>query len=153
MSRSTFFHPKGPSVQVTTSPALGHLDHSFESPSSFSSPSSSFASTPMAATVESPSTVYSDNLYQMASRSHMSSASHQGPFVEFVRAHPKGTVRFRPFEDGLDAATRRYIEEFQIYPFGNIEEFCRHIPYASGKKDFFEKTGRESFEGKCSLWF
>lgn len=101
--------------------------------------------------MESPATVYSDNLYQMTSRSQMGGESHQGPFVEFVRAHPKGGVRFRPFEDGLDAVAIRCIEEFQIYPFGNIEEFCRHIPYASGKKDFFEKTGRESFEGQSSL--
>lgn len=163
MSRPTFFHPKGPSVQVATSPSLGHLDHkttattAFESPSSYSSPSSSFASTPMASTTESPATVCSDNLYQVASRSsHIVSSSgggsQQGPFVEFIRAHPKGAVRFRPFEEGLDDVTRRYIEEFQIYPFGSIEEFCRHIPYASGKKDFFEKTGRESFEGMSSQY-
>ncbi|KAL1901318.1 hypothetical protein Sste5346_001723 [Sporothrix stenoceras] len=98
--------------------------------------------------MESPATVYSDKLYQVASRGHIVSSGgpHQGPFVEFVRAHPKGAVRFRPFEEGLDNVSRRCIEEFQIYPFGSIEEFCRHIPYASGKKDFFEKTGRESFE-------
>ncbi|KIH91815.1 hypothetical protein SPBR_01202 [Sporothrix brasiliensis 5110] len=100
----------------------------------------------MATMMESPATVYSDNLYPVASRSHMVSGSSQGPFVEFARAHPKGAVRFRPFEHGLDATARRCIEEFQIYPFESIEEFCRHIPYASGKKDFFEKTGRESFE-------
>ncbi|ERS99786.1 hypothetical protein HMPREF1624_03150 [Sporothrix schenckii ATCC 58251] len=100
----------------------------------------------MATMMESPATVYSDNLYQVASRSHMVSGSSQGPFVEFARAHPKGAVRFRPFEHGLNATARRSIEEFQIYPFESIEEFCRHIPYASGKKDFFEKTGRESFE-------
>ncbi|KAL1912655.1 hypothetical protein Sste5344_001245 [Sporothrix stenoceras] len=102
----------------------------------------------MASTMESPATVYSDKLYQVASRGHIVSSGgpHQGPFVEFVRAHPKGAVRFRPFEEGLDNVSRRCIEEFQIYPFGSIEEFCRHIPYASGKKDFFEKTGRESFE-------
>lgn len=70
------------------------------------------------------------------------------PFAEFIRAHPKGTIRFQPFEDCLDARLTESVKKFQIYPAGRIKEFCRHIPYASGKKDFFEKTGRESFEGK-----
>ncbi|CAK7235200.1 hypothetical protein SBRCBS47491_009211 [Sporothrix bragantina] len=95
----------------------------------------------------SPATVYSENLYPMESQHLMGgSGSQQGPFVEFVPAHPKGIIRFRPFDNGLDATARESIKKFQIYPAGHIEDFCRHIPYASGKKDFFEKTGRESFE-------
>ncbi|CAK7197420.1 hypothetical protein SEUCBS139899_000067 [Sporothrix eucalyptigena] len=146
MSRSTSHHRKGPSVQVTSSPTPGYLDHILDSPSSFtSSPASSFASSSV---MPSPVTVYSENLYPMDSSQNQtgSGGAQQGSFVEFVRALPKGIVRFRPFEEGLDATARESIKKFQLYPHGNIEEFCRHIPYASGKKDFFEKTGRESFE-------
>ncbi|CAK7215812.1 hypothetical protein SCUCBS95973_002605 [Sporothrix curviconia] len=146
MSRPTPHHPKGPSVQVTSSPTPGHLDHLLDSPSSFSSsPASSFAS---GCVIPSPATVYSENLYPMASQHHAGGGggSHPGPFVEFVRAHPKGIIRFRPFDVELDATARHAIGKFRVYPAGHIEEFCRHIPYASGKKDFFEKTGRESFE-------
>lgn len=64
----------------------------------------------------------------------------------FVKSKAKGTIKFYPFENLGDAAMQE-IRRFQVYPFGNIEDFCRHIPYNSGKKDFFEKTGRESFEG------
>lgn len=63
-----------------------------------------------------------------------------------VKSKAKGTVNFPPFEN-LDDASMREINRYQIFPFGNIEEYCRHIPYNSGKKDFYEKTGRESFEG------
>lgn len=72
----------------------------------------------------------------------------------FVKSKAKGTVNFEPFQVLNDAAMRE-IRRYKIYPFGQIQEYCRHIPYNSGKKDFFEKTGRESFEGKhvvcCSL--
>ncbi|EPE03146.1 apses transcription factor xbp1 [Ophiostoma piceae UAMH 11346] len=100
----------------------------------------------------SPVTVYSDRLlYQPSSApvpGREKASSHNAPNtpIEFVRAHAKGAVRFRSFEDDLDEAAMAAIDEFQVYPFGDIEEYCRHIPYASSKKDFYDKTGRESFE-------
>jgi hypothetical protein len=60
-----------------------------------------------------------------------------------------GIVKYVPFED-LDEASFREIQRFQVHPFGKIHENCKHIPYNSGKKDFFEKTGRESFEGEST---
>ena len=70
----------------------------------------------------------------------------------FTKSKAKGSVNFRPFED-LDEIFLREVRKFQVYPFGKIQDFCRHIPYNSGKKDFYEKTGRESFEGRDSLVF
>lgn len=64
----------------------------------------------------------------------------------FVKSRAKGTVNYPPYEK-LDDASLGEIRHYQIYPFGRIQEFCRHIPYNSGKKNFFDKTGRESFEG------
>lgn len=65
----------------------------------------------------------------------------------FVKSKPKGMVNFPPFES-LDERSLLEIKRYQIYPLGKIQEYCRHIPYNSGKKDFYEKTGRESFEGQ-----
>ena len=65
-----------------------------------------------------------------------------------VKSKAKGVVNFPPFED-LDEVSLREVQKFKVYPFGSIQECCKHIPYNSGKKDFFEKTGRESFEGKA----
>lgn len=64
----------------------------------------------------------------------------------FVKIKAKGSVNFPPFE-ALDETSMREIKRYQIYPFGDITDYCRHIPYNSGKKDFYDKTGRESFEG------
>ncbi|KAI5866664.1 hypothetical protein GGS23DRAFT_615213 [Durotheca rogersii] len=61
------------------------------------------------------------------------------------KSRPKGDVNFHPFER-LDEASLRQVRKFRIHPFGNIQDYSRHIPYNSGKKDFYEKTGRESFE-------
>ncbi|GJC96855.1 APSES transcription factor Xbp1 [Colletotrichum higginsianum IMI 349063] len=58
---------------------------------------------------------------------------------------PRGVIKYFPFEN-VDDATRREVHRFRVTPFGRIQESCAHIPYNSGKKDFFEKTGRESFE-------
>ncbi|KAI8957224.1 hypothetical protein F5Y11DRAFT_99799 [Daldinia sp. FL1419] len=58
---------------------------------------------------------------------------------------PKGVVNFPPFEN-LDEASLRQVRQFRVRPFGNIQDQSRHIPYNSTKKDFFEKTCRESFE-------
>ncbi|KAI4603126.1 hypothetical protein KJ359_005918 [Pestalotiopsis sp. 9143b] len=63
----------------------------------------------------------------------------------FTKAKPKGIINFRPFEQ-LDESSMREVQKYQVFPLGSIQEYCRHIPYNSGKKDFFEKTGRESFE-------
>ncbi|MDB5910399.1 MAG: hypothetical protein JWP34_4513 [Massilia sp.] len=65
----------------------------------------------------------------------------------FSKSKVKGTVKFRPFED-LDEKSLREVRKFCVTPLGGIRDNCRHIPYNSGKKDFFEKTGRESFEGE-----
>ncbi|KAM0280919.1 hypothetical protein ACHAQH_003808 [Verticillium albo-atrum] len=62
-----------------------------------------------------------------------------------VKSKPRGPINYWPFED-VDDATRREVERFQVTPFGQIQACCAHIPYNSGKKDFYEKTGRESFE-------
>lgn len=63
-------------------------------------------------------------------------------------ARPRGLITYRPFED-LNEAAMSEVARFQVTPFGRIRESCAHIPYNSGKKDFFDKTGRESFEGMC----
>ncbi|ORY63074.1 uncharacterized protein BCR38DRAFT_370643 [Pseudomassariella vexata] len=63
----------------------------------------------------------------------------------FTKGKAKGVVNFYPYER-LDEVSLREVRKYQVYPFGKIQEYCRHIPYNSGKKDFFEKTGRESFE-------
>jgi hypothetical protein len=72
------------------------------------------------------------------------------PVVSFSKSRPKGAVRFPPHED-LDEMALREVQKFRVSPFGRIRECCAHIPYNSGKKDFFEKTGRESFEGTACL--
>ncbi|KAI0391664.1 hypothetical protein F5Y17DRAFT_478479 [Xylariaceae sp. FL0594] len=63
----------------------------------------------------------------------------------FTKSKPKGAINFRPYEN-LDEPSLRLVRKFQVYPLGKMEEYSRHIPYNSGKKDFYEKTGRESFE-------
>ncbi|KAH8681369.1 hypothetical protein BX600DRAFT_505069 [Xylariales sp. PMI_506] len=65
--------------------------------------------------------------------------------VVFTKGRIMGAVNFYPYEK-LDDESLRSIQEYQVYPASNIQDYCRHIPYNSGKKDFFEKTGRESFE-------
>lgn len=64
----------------------------------------------------------------------------------FSKGKPTGEVRYQPceFQDEEIAVEHR---RFQIYPMGQIAQYCRHIPYNSEKKSFLEKTGRESFEG------
>ncbi|KAL7950117.1 hypothetical protein V8C42DRAFT_361142 [Trichoderma barbatum] len=58
---------------------------------------------------------------------------------------PQGPVNFAPFED-IGQESYRELSQFQVRPFGQIRQSCEHIPYSSSKKDFFEKTGRESIE-------
>ncbi|PHH83178.1 hypothetical protein CDD82_3225 [Ophiocordyceps australis] len=57
----------------------------------------------------------------------------------------QGPVRFPPFEH-LDEDTLREVTRYQVKALGQIQHCCEHIPYNSAKKDFFEKTGRESIE-------
>lgn len=77
-------------------------------------------------------------------------------------APTKGIVRYKSFEcnsDFLcsDPALRDEIisqhRKFQVSAEGPglISEFPKHIPYASDRKDFFNKTGREAFECMLSL--
>lgn len=61
----------------------------------------------------------------------------------------KGEVNYPPFEH-FDENSMQQMAKFEIYPLGKTQEYPRHIPYNSEKKSFFEKTGRESFEGKSS---
>lgn len=63
-----------------------------------------------------------------------------------VKSKPRGPINYWPYQD-VDDVARRAVEKFQVTPFGQIHNCCAHIPYNSGKKDFYEKTGRESFEG------
>lgn len=67
----------------------------------------------------------------------------------FTKGKIKGDVNFPPFQN-LGKEAMDEVEKFQVYPFGTIDEYCRHIPYNSEKKNFLEKTGRESFEGMIS---
>jgi hypothetical protein len=67
--------------------------------------------------------------------------------VVFTKGKPKGVINFQPFEK-LDEDSLREVRNYQVFPLGKIQEYCRHIPYNSGKKNFFGKTGRESFEGR-----
>lgn len=64
----------------------------------------------------------------------------------FAEGRSNDVVRYPPHED-LDESSLREVEKFRISQFGEIKESSRHIPYNSDKKNFLEKTGRESFEG------
>lgn len=64
----------------------------------------------------------------------------------FAKGKVKGEVRYKPCEIQTADIAKQHVK-FQVYPIGQIADFCRHIPYNSEKKAFSEKTGRESFEG------
>ncbi|KAM5348258.1 hypothetical protein ACJ41O_008082 [Fusarium nematophilum] len=66
-------------------------------------------------------------------------------FNNLAKSKQRGQVKFPPFEN-LDALSLREVNRFRVKDLGSIQENCLHIPYNSGKKDFYEKTGRESFE-------
>lgn len=61
-----------------------------------------------------------------------------------------GTIRepcrYPPHEDQDDTLAVHH-QMHEVYPLGSIADYPRHIPYNGGKKMFWEKTGRESFEG------
>ncbi|KAJ5996005.1 hypothetical protein N7522_007665 [Penicillium canescens] len=56
----------------------------------------------------------------------------------------QGECRYPPHEN-RDEELERAHEQFMMKPMGSIAKFPRHIPYASDKKSFQEKTGRDSF--------
>ena len=58
----------------------------------------------------------------------------------------QGECRYPPCEERDEALLQAH-EEFNLRPLGRIAEYPRHIPYASDKKSFQEKTGRDSFHG------
>ncbi|PFH58776.1 hypothetical protein XA68_13218 [Ophiocordyceps unilateralis] len=62
-----------------------------------------------------------------------------------VRSRTHGPVRFPPHEQ-VDAGAMREVARFQISQFGQIYQYSQHIPYNSTKRNFYEKTGRESIE-------
>lgn len=103
--------------------------------------------------LSSPAPSFTSECHNLFFDRHISSSKHSKMVKDsggFVKSKAKGTVNFPPFES-LDEHSVREIRRYQIYPWGKIQEYCRHIPYNSGKKDFYDKTGRESFEGKY-LW-
>ena len=60
-----------------------------------------------------------------------------------------GHVNYPPHEAGNDRDLQARHREFRVFPLGEIsKKGVRHIPYASDKKDFLNKTGREAFEGE-----
>ncbi|KAK6448476.1 hypothetical protein FP744_10004726 [Trichoderma asperellum] len=65
--------------------------------------------------------------------------------VSMTRSKPQGSINFAPFEE-IDQLSYQEICRFCVSPFGKIWQTCQRIPYNSSKKDFFEKTGRESIE-------
>ncbi|KAK4462265.1 hypothetical protein QBC42DRAFT_201724 [Cladorrhinum samala] len=62
-----------------------------------------------------------------------------------LKSKAKGNIVYEPFEN-LDAESLREVRRFRVCPFGRIMETFRRIPYNSSKKDFYQKTGRESFD-------
>ncbi|KAJ5231205.1 hypothetical protein N7489_011913 [Penicillium chrysogenum] len=62
----------------------------------------------------------------------------------FRRGKIQGECRYPPCEE-RDAELEKAHRELSLRPFGNIADYPRQIPYASDKKTFQEKTGRDSF--------
>lgn len=65
----------------------------------------------------------------------------------FVEGQVRGECRFPP-DEYQDEELAAYHQQFEVTPFGQIADYPRHIPYSSDKKDFYEKTGREGFDGE-----
>ncbi|KAI1629207.1 hypothetical protein EDD37DRAFT_40692 [Exophiala viscosa] len=57
----------------------------------------------------------------------------------------RGDCRYPPHEEQDEMLAAKH-QMYEVYPVGQITAYPRHIPYNSGKKLFWEKTGRESFE-------
>ncbi|KAJ5503821.1 hypothetical protein N7463_006695 [Penicillium fimorum] len=62
----------------------------------------------------------------------------------FRRGKIQGECRYPPCEE-RDAELEKAHRELSLRPLGNIADYPRQIPYASDKKTFQEKTGRDSF--------
>ena len=60
----------------------------------------------------------------------------------------RGECRYPP-DESQDELLESKHQMYEVYPIGDIATYPRHIPYNSEKKLFWEKTGRESFQGKC----
>lgn len=58
----------------------------------------------------------------------------------------QGECRYPPHENP-DPELEKIHREFSLHPMGLIGKYPRHIPYASDKKTFQERTGRDSFHG------
>ena len=85
--------------------------------------------------------------------------------VLFNRGPLTGEAKYLPFElsdqaISLSAADRKDLVQqhnrFRIKPSeedgeGQIRSFTRYIPYSSDKKNFFLKTGKDGFNGRCSV--
>jgi hypothetical protein len=87
-------------------------------------------------------------------RSYRVSASQKRPRMAkdapvFRPGSYQGECRYPPHEN-RDEELERAHEQFMMKPMGSIAKFPRHIPYASDKKSFQEKTGRDSFHGMHS---
>lgn len=65
----------------------------------------------------------------------------------FRKGPPKGNVQFPPHEAGDDEELKVQHVLFQVYPMGEIADYCHRIPYSSDKNTFLSKTGRAAFEG------
>ncbi|KAF1977574.1 DNA-binding domain of Mlu1-box binding protein MBP1, partial [Bimuria novae-zelandiae CBS 107.79] len=58
-----------------------------------------------------------------------------------------GYVNYPPHEGSEDENLAAQHRRFKLFPMGEIhKKGVRHVPYNSDKKDFLNKTGRESFE-------
>ncbi|KAL7899442.1 hypothetical protein HDV63DRAFT_416884 [Trichoderma sp. SZMC 28014] len=68
-----------------------------------------------------------------------------GSIGSMTKPKPLEPIKFLPFEE-IDQSSYQQICRFRVSPFGKIWQSRQHIPYNSSKKDFFEKTGRESIE-------
>lgn len=59
-----------------------------------------------------------------------------------------GHLNYPPHEEARDEHLVFQHRRYKVFPIGEIRsKGARHIPYNSDKKDFMDKTGRESFEG------
>ena len=69
--------------------------------------------------------------------------------VPFEEGPTRGTVRYPPYQV-IDEHTLRRMAKFIVQPNNpnDIALYPYRFPYASGKKEFLMKTGRDGFEGE-----
>lgn len=71
-----------------------------------------------------------------------------------VKAEPKAPISFLPYEVRSDPEVSEQLDHYLVLPdstMGLFREYARHIPYSSSKKDFFQKTGLHSLNGKSVI--